>query len=438
MPPAIQDTSARGGSDTDLEDDLDVPQTQSLGHNEHDEQAVRPPPPTSQRIMHRQSAALFQRLAAEAAAATSTHPAPAVAAAPRRSTRAPVVMPKGKNIASPATWDPAGPPLQDSLRSLAVAGCKSQQVLPAVRDDLCLLAATVNHVLDSQSADRSLHVEEQGRLQGAVETLTATVAALNDAVRAGAPPAQGVQDPAGLQHMQHTVSLLSSAVERNENDTNVQFQDLENQRDQALDDIADLRASVEKLAQGVADLKAAQGAPASQSGRRFKPIPLPPLPFGLGQPGSGGTPSAAAARNQNGKRHSQDDASSAAKKARPVQQADSHVASSVSTANTTTGSSSATQLSVGADNATVVRFGSVDWPADPDQLRVQIYVAAKPAWDSVEALHATLRAYSRDPDDEGYVFLDFPNRDLAERFVKAWATERIHAGRFRRAQAHIL
>ena len=91
-----------------------------------------------------------------------------------------------------------------------------------------------------------------------------------------------------------------------------------------------------------------------------------------------------------------------------------------------------------SDDLTVVRFGTAEWVADVHQLRAQVYVVGRPAWDSVDALYATLRRVYRDEEDLGYVCLEFPTRGLAELFVGAWANNKAQSEAWADAKACIL
>lgn len=105
-----------------------------------------------------------------------------------------------------------------------------------------------------------------------------------------------------------------------------------------------------------------------------------------------------------------------------------------------TGSSAATTLLLRctSDDLTVVRFGTAEWVADVHQLRAQVYVVGRPAWDSVDALYATLRRVYRDEEDLGYVCLEFPTRGMAELFVGAWANNKAQSEAWADAKACIL
>ncbi|PIL24699.1 hypothetical protein GSI_12585 [Ganoderma sinense ZZ0214-1] len=87
---------------------------------------------------------------------------------------------------------------------------------------------------------------------------------------------------------------------------------------------------------------------------------------------------------------------------------------------------------------TTVRFGTAEWVADVHQLRTQVYVIGKPAWDSVSALYATLRRVYRDEEELGYAYLEFPMRGFAESFVSAWAKHRLESDAWADVQAWIL
>ena len=171
-------------SDTEPEDEAGFSQsqmqtqTQSQPEDEVVEECVvRTPPPTARRAMRRQSAILFQRLAAEAADASPSEPH-LPSASLQRAARPVVTASKGKRVADPAAWDPADGSYLDSLRAPKVQGSDSRKVLPAVKDDLRLLATGVNLALTGHTSNQQRLESEVGRLEHDIVTLTATVGAL--------------------------------------------------------------------------------------------------------------------------------------------------------------------------------------------------------------------------------------------------------------------
>lgn len=297
------------------------------------------------------------------------------------------------------------------------ATASSDQALPSAKDDLHRLATAISQLMADRVEDRRIQSEDRRRLEATIVDLTATVSALKES--ADRNPFQDMSPLDVLEAVRPALLSLLLVDETEDAAPGGQRSVVLLQLDNNSQELHAFRQSVKDLVRGLEVATESYKVLSPEMKKHYQSLPARHIPTLL-RPSPPLPASHTVAPNilqqaQRTKCQGLEVLSPpASKRPRPGQ-----------TSSSASSDPAMTLLMhfMASNELTTVRFGKVAWAADVRQLRAQVYIVGKAAWDSVTALYATLRGVTHD-EESGYVCLEFPARGLAKMFVEAWEMHR--------------